>query len=116
MSQRGFTLIEVLVALAILALVAGAVGRQAMQMLQELDRLERQTQALWLAEDELQRLQSWPPPGRYQRSLEALGEHWQVVTEVHPTASADLRRVVIGVGPADQSEPLFRLTAHRGRY
>lgn len=104
---RGFTLLEVLVALAVLALSAAAVMRQAEQSVRQQQTLELKSYALWLADDQLAALainSPWPPLGRMQRDVSFSGRDWRITTEVQATPDPDLRRVNIGVALADAPE------------
>lgn len=73
---RGFTLLEVLVALAIFAMVAASVLSASARSLQNASRLEDKTLAMWIADNRLNELQleqtppssaatraSWSSPG-----------------------------------------------------
>ncbi|HEX5842512.1 MAG TPA: type II secretion system minor pseudopilin GspI, partial [Pseudomonas sp.] len=69
----GFTLLEVLVALAIFALVAASVLTATARSLQTASRLEEKTLAMWIADNQLAELQLSKTPaadGRDQGELE----------------------------------------------
>jgi general secretion pathway protein I len=118
---RGFTLLEVLIALAILAISAAALLRQTeLQVKQQFD-LEARTYALWAADDALAMLVAqpqWPPLGRTERQATVGDRSWREVSDVHSTPNPLLRKIEIGVGPSDVAgDPiLVSLTAYRGRY
>lgn len=117
--QRGFTLIEVVVALAILALTAAAASRQGAQILMELGRMERQTQALWLIENEIARLrlhEPWPALGRRSRRVEAMQEQWNLTIAVSATPNADMRRIDVSAAVNSEPTPILTLTTYGGRY
>lgn len=119
MRQRGFTLIEVVVALAILALTAAAASRQGAQILMELGRMERQTQALWLIENEIARLrlhEPWPALGRRSRRVEAMQEQWNLTIAVSATPNADMRRIDVSAAVNSEPTPILTLTTYGGRY
>ena len=119
---RGFTLLEVLIALAILALSAAAVLRQTQLGLRQQQQLELRSAALWVADDgiaALNALDSWPPLGRAQRSVDFRGQSWDLLTDVSDAPGGVLRRIVIEVrvaGSVDTAPPLVSLTTYRGRY
>lgn len=121
-ASRGFTLLEVLIALAILALSAAAVLRQTQLGLRQQQQLELKSAALWVADDAIAALNgmsAWPPLGRAQRAVEFRGQRWAVHTEVGTTPNEDLRRIVVSVsldGQPEASPPLISLTTYRGRY
>lgn len=118
---RGFTLLEVLIALTILAVTALAVARQVGGGVAQLQRLEQKTLALQLAENELSRLRegSWPNPSSISRSVTYMDQRWLVTTEINPTADPYLRRMTVDVaveGIGGEETPLISLSAFRGRY
>lgn len=118
--MRGFTLIEVLVALAILGLTAAAVSRQTVQVLGDLGQLEEKTRAFWVADEQLSRMlvrDAWPATGVRSRTLETLGDRWQVRIEVTGTPNPDVRRIQVRVSrdPAEQGGRVV-LTGYGGRY
>jgi general secretion pathway protein I len=95
-STRGFTLLEVLVALAILALALGA-GIQASGALTR--QAERQTEQ-WLAQlcvenslAELRLLRQLPDTGDTELSCEQMGRSFVVRLQVRPTPNPNFRRV-----------------------
>lgn len=101
----GFTLLEVLVALAIFALVAASVLTATARSLQTAARLEDKTLAMWIADNRLAELQLSKTPvadGRDQGEVDFAGRRWQWQSEVQSTSEADMRRVTLWVAPAEQ--------------
>lgn len=118
MRTRGFTLLEVLIALAILAVSAAAVLRQTQIGVQQQQRLELKTYAMWIADDEIAGLlvrPQWPAPGRSQRRINAQGLEWDVIADIQTTPDSNLRKMDISVGPADGAA-LVTFTTYRGQY
>lgn len=119
---RGFTLLEVLIALAILALSAAAVLRQTQLEVQQQQTLELKSYALWVADDVLTLVMAqsqWPPLGRVEQEQTREGQSWRVITEVQTTPDPLLRKIEVSIAPAelgDSAPPLITLTAYRGRY
>lgn len=103
--SAGFTLLEVLVALAIFALVAASVLSATSRSLQTAARLEEKTLAMWIADNHLVELQlaaSTPAEGRDQGELEFAGRRWQWQSEVDATSEPRMRRVSLWVAPYAQ--------------
>lgn len=99
-AARGFSLLEVLVALAIFALVAASVLTASARSLQTAARLEDKTLALWVAENQLVELQlEDPPPGNGTRKgrVEYAGRLWQWQARIAATSDPALRRVDVWV-------------------
>jgi general secretion pathway protein I len=122
-SSRGFTLLEVLIALAILALSAAAVMRQTQLGLRQQQQLELKSAAVWVADDSVAALASmnaWPPLGRAQRTVEFREQNWDVLTDVSDTPNENLRKIVVSVNLSGQTaagQPaLVSFTTYRGRY
>ena len=118
---RGFTLLEVLVALAILALSAAAVLRQTQLGVQQQQRLELKTYAMWIADDEISGITAqskWPPLGRSAHTVNARDMEWEVTTDVQTTPDPDLRKIVVSVTLQGQSadQPLVAFTAYAGQH
>lgn len=101
----GFTLLEVLVALAIFALVAASVLTATARSLQTASRLEEKTLAMWIADNQLVELQLSKTPvaeGRDQGEVDFAGRRWQWQSEVQATREPDMRRVTLWVAPVEQ--------------
>lgn len=100
--QRGFTLLEVLVALAIFALVAASVLSASSRSLQTAARLQDKTLAMWVADNRLSAMQLSRDPvadGREQGEEQMAGRRWQWQSEVIATSEPAMRRVTIWVAP-----------------
>lgn len=120
--SRGFTLLEVLVALAILALSAATVLRQTHLNIKQQQTLELKSSALWMADDVLTLVMAqaqWPPLGRVEQEQTLEGQNWRVITEVQATPDPLMRKIEVSVVPAEQGSnaaALITLAAYRGRY
>lgn len=99
---RGFTLLEVLIALAIFAVVAASVLSASARSLQTAARLEDKTFALWLADNHLQELQladTPPGPGRENGEDSYAGRRWLWQSDIETTSEPAMLRVTIRVAP-----------------
>jgi general secretion pathway protein I len=116
---RGFTLLEILVALAVVAIALTAAVQAAARISADGAYLRDQTLAHWVAMNKLAELQLdavWPAPGQ-QRGVYSLGARdWYVTLRVSATPDADVRRVDIGVRADPQApDPLVELVSFVGR-
>lgn len=120
--QRGFTLLEVLIALAILALSAAAILRQTQLEVKQQFELELKTYAMWVADDTLSTLYAqsqWPPLGRVENRITFREQEWVVSTDVQTTPDPLLRKIEVGVNLAaanSDDHKLVSFTTYRGRY
>jgi general secretion pathway protein I len=113
---RGFTLIEVLVALAVIAVALGAVLRATGQIAAAHDRLVQQQIASWCAENafaELRLAEPLPAPGERSLRCEQLGIGLDATLSVLPTPNPNFRRLQISFRNSG-GEPLLTLTAIAG--
>ncbi len=128
---RGFTLLEVLIALVVLALSLGAVIQAAGDFTANQAYLRDRTFAEWVARNQLATLLlagEWPSLGQKKGEAEMpLGERekggrsWRWVVQVVQTPEEDLRRLDIEVfalsddGRADEDQPMATLSGFIGK-
>jgi len=96
----GFTLIEVLVALAVLSIALAAVVRTMGQSIDLATDLRERTVALWVAHERAVALQlgnTWPNLDTTRGKAEMGGREWEWQQQVTSTEVADMRRVDIEV-------------------
>ncbi|HEX5056052.1 MAG TPA: type II secretion system minor pseudopilin GspI [Gammaproteobacteria bacterium] len=113
----GFTLIEVLVALAVIALALSAIIRATGVMTANTAHLKEKTYAHWVAMNrvtELRVTKAWPSVGNTDDDVEMFGQEWRWTQKVSQLAfSEHMRQVEISVihRDGDEDYPLTRLTA-----
>ena len=125
-ATRGFTLVEIMVALVVIATVAATVYSRSGETISQLYSLERRTLARWVAENEIERVRlarlstDAPLPTGTTRSRVVLGERqWMVVARTQPTSHPWLRRVdftVFAIVDDRDVGPIDTVTAFVGRY
>ncbi|WP_431260535.1 type II secretion system minor pseudopilin GspI [Roseateles chitinivorans] len=114
---RGFTLVEVLVALTIVALCLAAGLRAAGAMTSNSDRLAINSLAQWCAENELTEMRltkAFPGIGDNSVSCSQLGRDFNVKMIVRGTPNPNFRRVEAQVFD-DRDRPLLTITTIVGR-
>lgn len=122
-TSRGFTLLEILIALAILAIVSIALLSQSRHSVETRSALHDKTLGLWIAEDYMDIMRAeerWPASGESSEEVEVNEREWQVTTLVIETARPDMRRVTVAVNTQSSSgefdKPVVELTSFIGRY
>jgi len=110
---RGFTLIEILVALLVLAIALTATARSLGAAIDTTAALRDRALARWVAEDHLTTLElqrAWPDPNVKEGDAEMGGRpfHWR--EETTPTPAARMRRVEVSVFLPGTDSPLVRLS------
>ena len=119
-AQSGFTLLEVLVALAILAIVMGAIIKVTDSYAFNAGYLQQKTLAQWIVENkavEYRLLKQFPPVGKNEGQLEMAKVEWQWRVTVSNTEDNRLRRLDISVAlkDGDLDTPITTLVAFVGR-
>ena len=115
---RGFTLIEVLVALVIVAIALGAGIKAAGALTYNAERLSEVSTAQWCAENlltELRLTQQFPDIGESPFSCEQLGRAYSGKLRVSPTLNPLFRRVDADV-INDQGQVVLTLTTIMGKF
>jgi general secretion pathway protein I len=114
---RGFTLIEVLVALAVVAIALLGLVRVAAMQVRDVDALRERTLAGWVAANVLEetRLASaMPATGRSDGRTELAARSWLWTRDVVSTADSHVRRIDIKVYEGEAKEPLASLSGFAG--
>jgi len=109
---RGFTLIEVMVALTIFAFCAVSMVQVLTQSVDNFSKIERKTFGTWIAENQLSELRlqpEFPSIGEKEADLEYSNREWLVKTKVIKTELATMRRVEVEVYLREPNikEPVF---------
>ena len=115
---RGFTLVEILVALAIVAIALTAGMRALTQATDSAAALKARTLALWIAQDRLAAAQiatPWPALGSYKGDAQQAGNTFVWQASVTTTPNPAFRKIEIVVAePQTPDYALARLTGFLG--
>ena len=106
-SVRGFTLLEVLIALAVLALSLGAVIKATSDYTSNQSYLRDRTMAMWVARNVLVQFQvnnEWLPVGERKGTEEMGHQEWRWLTRISQTEESELRRLDVEVYPVDSDD------------
>ena len=123
-STAGFTLIEIMIALAVFAVVSAALVRNAAVAVRQTGILEDRTLAIWVAENQLSQMriqvrndEHYPAPGTSRYRVNLADRDWEVVVQVAVTENTDMRRVDVEVYAAQAPDQVVAdLTGFLGRY
>lgn len=98
---RGFTLLEVLIALAVLAIALGAAVRAVGSVTDQSFAAKQRILANWVAQNQLAEhiaLRDWPEPGEKSGKTGQGANNWRWRETVSATPNAGFRRIEIKVG------------------
>ena len=115
--SKGFTLVEVLVALLILAIVMLAVGVASSNAIRDTTRIKQHMLAPWVAENVLTQMQigeiSVPTSGDIQQqSISMDGYTWYWSGKVGDPAFASFVPVTVGVSVSASANPIVHHTGY----
>lgn len=117
--QHGFTILELLIALAIFAMAGVSVMQAANNHIRTLTMIEDITLAGFVAENELQLAKldpKWPPELRREGEAEMGQKHWVWVIESVETLDPEFRMLRIKVASKDAPEnPVTTLQTFVGK-
>jgi general secretion pathway protein I len=109
----GFTLLEVLIALAVVALAMLALTRTATLQIGSFDALRERTLAGWVAANVLAETRlatALPTTGRSDGRVEFASRAWRWTRDVRATPDPVIRRIEVQVFLGDASEPSATLS------
>ena len=116
-SRAGFTLVEVLIALAVVAIALVALVRAAGVQVQSFDALRERTLAGWVAANvvtETRLATAFPPIGRSDGHAQFGGRDWTWQREVQATRDAEIRRIDVRVYLGNSQQPSASLSGFAG--
>ena len=115
----GFTLVEILVALAVLAIAVAAVEAAVSGYVNNAAYLRNRTLAHWVAMNKVAEMQvsgDWPSPGTRDGESLMATQQWSWQVKVSTTDDADVRRVDVNVfADKDSKDALATMVAYVGK-
>jgi general secretion pathway protein I len=113
-SQRGFTLVEVVVALAIVIIAFMAMYGSMMQSVAATTLMQEKTIATWIAFDRITELRinnEFPEDDESTDEIEMAGTEWVYTIRIIPTESEDILRVIVRVAPVEEPENILGIAS-----
>lgn len=112
--DAGFTLIEVIVAVAVLAFAMAAVISGMARYADNAASLRERTLALWVAHNRLTEIDLqpvWPATGKSDGDAEMAGIEWRWFATVSETPDPDVRRIDLRVQARGRDEAAAELSS-----
>jgi general secretion pathway protein I len=117
--QAGFTLLELLVAMAIFAIAGVAVMRATSEHIRAVTQLEEMTVVSFIAENQLQQVKldkTWPPKAKSQGEVTMANRRWLWQLQAAETLDPEFRQLTVKVSPADEpARVLYSLQTFIGK-
>jgi len=123
---RGFTLLEMLIAIAIIGVIGASVSTAIGGVANQTRGLEQRTVASWIAGNHLTRLRLLQrqnpqplPEGKQQSRLLFADREWEVMTEVKSTDHPWMRRIEVSVyetADSGRQGPFAQVSGFLGQY
>ncbi len=121
---RGFTLVEIMIALAIFAIVSAALIRNASMTVYQTAMIQEKTLAWWVAENEITELRSvprdeknYPSVGRQSKNVRLGDIDWEMQIDIKSTENENMRRVEVMVfQEQDLDNPVVTLSGFIGKH
>ena len=117
--SRGFTLLEVMVALAIAAIGLGAISKSMITSVDIATKLKERTISTWVASNRIAELRinrQFTTSGGNTGQADMAGFEWRVVENFSATPDPNISRVDIEVFSPQADFPSARLTGYLARY
>ena len=92
--QRGFTLLEVLIAMAVISIALTAIIKAGSDTTANTAYLKEKTYAHWVAMNRMAELQAekdWPSVGTDSDTVEIMGQEWEWIQTTTETVDPNLR-------------------------
>jgi len=116
--RRGFSLLEVLIALAVISIAVLALSQSGGQAPRHYLQLQTQAEALWVAENVVTGLridERFPVIGTRSGSQRMGQREWRWQAEIQATADPDIRRAEVSVFSTALDQAAVTHTAYFGR-
>jgi len=107
--QKGFTLIEVMVALMIVAIALSAVSRSLGVTVSNQSHIEEKVIATWVAQNAIAEQQLQLRTKDFPYAEEMLNQEWQVARKIEPTFIPEVYRMSIDISQGAKENRIMQL-------
>ena len=118
-NQKGVTLLELLVALAVFSIAAIAILDTIGATSRIVEHTEQKTIGHWVAGNQLAEIHlksDWPNISVTRNEIEMSDRRWHLVTKIEATARSDMRKITVEVRlEKDHEAPLISRVAFAGK-
>ena len=113
--EAGFTLIEVLIALAIIGIAMSAIIKAASQNIKDTHYLQQKTMATWVGTEVIHATQAGilklpKEPDDLQEETDMLGQTWSWKAHLAPTPNPKVQEIKVNVFYHSEESPLASMT------
>lgn len=116
--RNGFTLIEIMVALAIITITLGAIIENTTAANVNAQYLRDKTVASWIAMNQISIVRAkrqWSSASSKSGEVEMAGQQWQWKINFVKTDDVDIRRLNVQVFKLDAEKPMVQMTGFLGK-
>ncbi|GAB4190251.1 MAG: type II secretion system minor pseudopilin GspI [Wenzhouxiangellaceae bacterium] len=117
--NTGFSLLEVLIAMAVISIALLALSRTGGAAPRQLAALEQRTIAQWVAQNAISEIrlnEGFPPVGQRQGRENMAQRDWSWQAQVQDTSDDSIRRIDVSVFIDGADQPVATHTGFAGRY
>jgi general secretion pathway protein I len=115
--RKGFTLIEIMVALAIITITLGAIIENTTAANINAQYLRDKTVAGWIAMNQISLVRAkrqWSNSSSKQGEVEMAGQQWEWKMDFVKTDDANMKRLNIQVFKLDETKPIVTMSGFMG--
>jgi general secretion pathway protein I len=117
-TSTAFTLIEIMVALAIITITLGAIIENTTAANLNAQYLRDKTVASWIAMNEISLMRAkreWSSASSKQGEVDMAGQQWQWKMNILKTDDENIRRLNVQVFKLDADKPVVQMTGFMGK-